>query len=647
MRYQTLFDDRGQAIRLGAELGRGGEASVYELPARPNFVAKVYHKSPGSDKSEKLTRMVALQTDRILKLAAWPVAVLRTKQGSQIVGVALPNVGTYKDVHLLYSPKSRIKEFPPKVNWPFLIRSASNIARAFAVIHEYGHVIGDVNQSNVRVSPDSAVVSLIDCDSFQIHSEARYFLCEVGVPLYTPPELQEKTFSGFVRTSNHDNFGLAVLIFHLLFMGRHPYAGKFSGRGEMPIEKAIYEFRFAYSRESYRTQMQPPPNSLTLSQISPALAGFFEQAFSPNGVKRGRPTATEWVNALASFEGELKKCTINPGHHFYKAASTCPWCEIEGRTGIVLFVGVVSYQSATGFNLEIVWARIQSVPAPEAAVQPDFRQMQAEIKPTSAARIAGLKRRTRQGLSVGLVLVAVLVAMAVGLGAATFWIAVVAIGIANAIWRKAGDEKRPYEAELRTAESRLLAIRDRWNNEASDNRFRQRMAELNQIRAKYCDLPKLRQARVQELQKNLYHTQLHPFLEQFSISTADISHIGDTRKAMLASFNIDTAADITTAAVDSVPGFGQFLTSKLLDWRKDIESKFVFNSSRGIHPDDLRAVDKEISDKRAALEAALLAGAAELARTSAQIMSARQLLWREMENATRQEFEARANARAA
>ena len=43
----------------------------------------------------------------------------------------------------------------------------------------------------------------------------------------------------------HDAFGLAVLIFQILFMGRHPYSGHFLGSGEMPIERAIREHRFA------------------------------------------------------------------------------------------------------------------------------------------------------------------------------------------------------------------------------------------------------------------------------------------------------------------------------------------------------------------------------------------------------------------
>ena len=34
---------------------------------------------------------------------------------------------------------------------PFLIHTAANIARAFAVVHESGQVIGDVNHGNIVV----------------------------------------------------------------------------------------------------------------------------------------------------------------------------------------------------------------------------------------------------------------------------------------------------------------------------------------------------------------------------------------------------------------------------------------------------------------------------------------------------------------
>ncbi len=42
-------------------------------------------------------------------------------------------------------------------------------------------------------------------------------------------------------------FGLAVLLFQLLFLGRHPFSGVFGGRGEMTVVRAVSECRFAYA----------------------------------------------------------------------------------------------------------------------------------------------------------------------------------------------------------------------------------------------------------------------------------------------------------------------------------------------------------------------------------------------------------------
>jgi DNA-binding helix-hairpin-helix protein with protein kinase domain len=644
---RVLFDDSGRRVPLGNELGRGGEACVFELPDRPGFVAKVYHKLPDREKGEKLLQMVALQNERLLKLAAWPIVVLRSKTGGEIIGFAMPNIGASKDVHLLYSPKSRIRDFPPKVNWAFLIHAAANIARAFAVIHEQGHVIGDVNERNLRVSPDSAVVSLIDCDSFQIHAQNRYFLCEVGVPTYTPPELQEKIFKTVVRTPNHDNFGLAVLIFHLLFMGRHPFAGRFSGKGEMPIEKAISEHRFAYAPDLARTQMQPPPNVLSLSQLSPVVSDLFLRAFSPSGVNSGRPTASDWVGSLTNLEGDLKKCAANPAHNFFKGLTDCPWCSIESHTGVILFVGLLTYEVTSGFALDLVWTRIQGVPKPGQAAEPDLTWLRAHITPTSEARNAGRKRRIRLALIVTGVLLAIGLAIAAGLGAGVVWVAMIAIGIARATWGGAGQGKERYESDRRKAEGLLRVVKDRWRSEASDAKFQKKLAGLNEVRTQYAELPKLRQSKLEELQRNLYQSQLHNYLERFSISSADIPNVGASRKAMLASYNIDTAADITLAAVDAVPGFGQFLTGQLLAWRQALESKFVFNPKRGIDPEDVRTLDREIAAKKTSIESSLLRGSSELATISSQTITARQSIAKELENAARELFQAEANARVA
>src|SRR4051794_11459638 len=116
------------------------------------------------------------------------VATLRATASGTPQGLLMPRVRGYQEAHLLYTPKSRRAAFP-EAQFPFLVHASINIARAFATVHEAGQVIGDVNHGNLLVSSD-ARVTLIDCDSFEITDGNATFPCLVGVPTYTPPELQ-------------------------------------------------------------------------------------------------------------------------------------------------------------------------------------------------------------------------------------------------------------------------------------------------------------------------------------------------------------------------------------------------------------------------------------------------------------------------
>ncbi len=175
--------------------------------------------------------------------------------------------------------------------------------------------MGDVNQNSFMVGRDSKVV-LIDSDSFQINANGTLHLCEVGVSHFTPPELQTlSSFVGFERTANHDNFGLALLIFHVLFGGRHPYSGVplISDAGNA-LETDITHFRYAYASDNQRRGLKPPPRSIPLSMLPSDVEAMFQQAFTESGVATGRPTAKAWVAALDSLRQQLKKCPVSAMH---------------------------------------------------------------------------------------------------------------------------------------------------------------------------------------------------------------------------------------------------------------------------------------------------------------------------------------------
>ena len=232
MAVPRIFDRAGTPVILGNELGRGGEGAVYEMRGRPDSAAKIYLNPPNPERQAKLSAMTTMAARDLLRLAAWPTNTLHTQSGS-VVGFVMPKVNGHSPVFKLYGPKLRLQQFP-KADWRFLIHAAANAAIAFSKIHSAGVIIGDVNHGNLVVAAD-ATVQFIDCDSFQISKDSRIWFCEVGVDTHQPPEMQAlNSYAKITRTTNHDNFGLAVCIFQLLCMGRHPFAGRYRGPGEPP-----------------------------------------------------------------------------------------------------------------------------------------------------------------------------------------------------------------------------------------------------------------------------------------------------------------------------------------------------------------------------------------------------------------------------
>jgi len=145
----ALFDSAGRPLHLGSELGSGYEGAVYELRDRSDVVVKLYHKNIEAEKASKIASMAKFSNERLLKLTAWPTEPVRAGSGTgAVVGFTMPKITGHKQAFSLYSPKLRLQEFP-RASWQFLIRSAANAARAFAVVHESGHVIGDVNHGNL------------------------------------------------------------------------------------------------------------------------------------------------------------------------------------------------------------------------------------------------------------------------------------------------------------------------------------------------------------------------------------------------------------------------------------------------------------------------------------------------------------------
>lgn len=386
----TLYTATGECVTPGRELGKGGEGAVYDINEFVDSVAKIYHTPPPALKQDKLAFMAATADAQLLNYVAWPQATLHGGRGGKVIGFMMPKVSGKEPIHMIYSPAHRRQRYP-HCAWDFLLYVARNIASSFATVHEHGHVVGDVNQNSFMVGRDSKVV-LIDSDSFQINANGTLHLCEVGVSHFTPPELQTlSSFVGFERTENHDNFGLALLIFHVLFGGRHPYSGVplISDAGNA-LETDITHFRYAYASDNQQRGLKPPPRSIPLSMLPSDVEAMFQQAFTESGVATGRPTAKAWVAALDSLRQHLKKCTVSAMHVYPAHLTDCPWCALDNQ-GVIYFIdlGEEVITTSGDFVLAKFWAMVMASVAPPALQLP----LPDHFQPTGRPLPLGLLRR--------------------------------------------------------------------------------------------------------------------------------------------------------------------------------------------------------------------------------------------------------------
>ena len=601
----TLMRER-TSVRLGPELGRGGEGTVFAVEGQQDRVAKIYSSALDPSKSlRKASKLVVMAelakaNPLLLKVAAWPIDVLIDSKGVRR-GFIMPRVNARGAIHELYNPKSRAETFP-EVNFRFLVHVAANVARAFAVVHEQGHVVGDVNHGNLLVRKDGTV-ELIDCDSFQIGNRPNVYTCDVGVPLFTAPELQGHAFRGLVRTANHDRFGLAVLLFHLLYMGRHPFAGRYLVSDDMPIEKAIGEYRFAYGPDRAVNGMESPPSTVPLEAMGEVVAQLFIRAFGRAGSNSERPDARTWVEALEKLEASLRVCSRASWHHYLGGLATCPWCTVESQTGACLFgQGIVADGTAGAIDLDTLWGAISTIsgpgPDPVLPCERSWHPPPGVEVPSGSLNI--FRKVFRAILPT----------------------------------EKQAAADKAYSA-ARTEWEEALA---RWNHETSRPRdaFARKLEVLTKAHAEMTDLLNEQHRRLAEPEAKREMRQLQRYLNRFRISRANIPGIGGGRSAMLASYGIETAADISRQQILKIPGFGEVLTSELLQWRQGHARNFRFNPS---DPDDRRARMQD-------LLSALRQGPDELQRLRQEINVARKRLMPTLEKAweTLKIAEARRNA---
>lgn len=320
----------GRPLALGAELGRGGEGAVFAVADDAGMVAKLF-KQATPERVAKIQAMLANPPDDPTRAQghaslAWPTELV-TAAGGVPAGYLMPRLDPKTAVQFLrlYVPKTR-QQVAPAFTWQYLVRTARNLASATAALHERGYVVGDLNESNIFVA-NTALVTLIDCDSMQVPAANAVYRCTVRKDDYTPPELFGVNLHTTSRTPEHDAFALAVLLFLLLMEGVHPFAGVWQGGGNPPDLATRIQGGFCPHVPRGAGVIHPQPAALPFTALPSGLQRLFVRCFGDGHTRpAARPTAHEWLAELAQCEQRLIPCARNRQHIYADHLQACPWC---------------------------------------------------------------------------------------------------------------------------------------------------------------------------------------------------------------------------------------------------------------------------------------------------------------------------------
>jgi DNA-binding helix-hairpin-helix protein with protein kinase domain len=578
------------------ELGKGGEGQVYELANNYSQVLKIYNEALDSEKIEKLRTMVAMGNAQTLNYAAWPVDIV--KESGAVVGFVMKKLDNYMPLHMLFSPMDRKKNFPDK-GYNFLVHVARNLATAFYALHSQGLVIGDVNEGNILVNAQG-MVAFIDCDSFQIKNSSGYFFCEVGVPRYTPPELLSKSsFNNVIRSINTDSFSMAVLIFQLLFLGRHPFAGRNMSNEDIDEEAAIKKCLFAYSTNKVDKKLLPPNDSFPINNLSQQLVALFHSSFE-NEIARPQPEL--WMKALDEFSTEMITCEKHKIHVYPSTLVNCPWCDFKDRRNIYYFLDdsytqqIPTYgdmdKFINGFKVEKLNLKNISFP----------KQNKQAIPPTP---VLDIYKSYQLYHRIGMAVIGV-IAVLIGIYATRFsFVSLFLIGCSYKLLPWHGDivkEMKRRELAYKTQGQILEAVLKEYNSPKELNNYNNNASKLERSIDQFKRLPAELQKRKREMEEEVYNTQLHVFLHQFLIEDFTIAGFGASRKATLASAGIRTAGDITKLASIKVAGIGPKFIQNLLSWQRLVASRYTYTPDSDLLQTRYNLIATQIEQQKRHLE---------------------------------------------
>ncbi|MEO6584057.1 MAG: hypothetical protein ABIO05_07020 [Ferruginibacter sp.] len=574
MLNQTFIGQKGTYV-TSKLLGKGGEGTVYDLSNSSSLVLKLYTEKIHADKIRKLELMASIANTQLENYTAW-VKDIVLDSNKNVCGFIMKKLENYLPLHILFSPMDRKKFFPDK-GYNFLVHVSRNLVTAFHACHEAGLIIGDVNEGNILVN-NQGMVAFIDCDSFQIKHGNGFHFCEVGVPRYTSPELLEmSSFNNVVRTINTDSFSMAVLVFQLLFLGRHPFAGKNNSNEDIDEETAIKKKWFAYSIRNKNNKLVPPDSSFNINNLTNGLVDLFHNSFE---TQENRPEPATYIKEIGIYLKALINCSKSKVHFYPSKLAQCCWCTFQERNNILYFLDDSYLQEApssidiekfiNGFKIEKINLSKLEFPKtyPISLISIPIDKIYIKYKwyyrfTISVPVIVGISLFFISGWFI--VLGTIVTAM-----------------INNILpWdKKIKDEITRRNEEFTQTKNKLQNAIKEYNSPIELKTYENSSRLIERAIVRFRNIPNELEIKRKTIEENLYNEQLHKFLSTFDIRNYAIPSFGASRKMSLYSAGIRNASEISKLHKIKVQGIGPAFEQILFSWQRQISSKFTY------HPDN-------------------------------------------------------------
>lgn len=305
----SVYNKHGEMRTLGTLLAKGGEGEIFPLVERDIVLVKRYLPDKLAKSQKELTDKVeAMRSIRekfpILKKAkniSWVQFSVYDKHNKWL-GYAMRRIDG-QTLHSLADTRL-YKKYAPWLTSKDVAKIMLSWLKTIEMLHKHNVMIGDYNLHNFMWNPRELTAGFIDCDSYQVEYESKFYPCLVGSADMTAPEHQGVSFRDVKRTKESEYFSIAIILFMCLMKGKHPY----DMIGGSEPAKNIKNGTFPYDTNKYGTSRIPKGMWFeNWKELPEGIKKLFVQTFSEGALQpKKRATTHQWISELDSYIEELE-----------------------------------------------------------------------------------------------------------------------------------------------------------------------------------------------------------------------------------------------------------------------------------------------------------------------------------------------------